>query len=130
MSHKKNPVSKTDFTKLEINEFDDSMIPENLRTTVAKEAGDIYYTTKGSKKSLWNQWVSVSLKEIQDASTYQEACMAWENAPTMSFVKNIALEKMLSLTEDTKKILHIFRTAPHDSLVRYLAYGKMQKLKK
>lgn len=124
---------KKEITTNEFCIFSGSKIPEGMRTASAKDAQIYYYTAPGHdnsvlKRSLLEQWVRASMEEIKKCSSYGEAHQAWENAPTMSFVKLIALEKMLSLTESKKRILGVFRNSPEDSFVKHLAFEKYQKL--
>jgi len=134
MANKEKNANKLELTTNEIYVFTGSNIPEKYITKNAKNAGIFYYTANSLhensvlKKSLWNQWIRTSMEEIKNCSSYSEAHQAWENAPTMSFVKDIAREKMLSLTNNKKKVLNIFRSSPGDSLIKQLAFEKYQSL--
>ncbi|PCI19880.1 hypothetical protein COB64_03225 [Candidatus Wolfebacteria bacterium] len=101
----------------------------------AKQAGSFYYTSPSNKrggksKKLWNLWVDISMEEIDNASNYKEARDAWEDAPTMSFVKCEALKKMLSFADDGKRITAIISCTPRDSMAYYLAVKKLNNLHK
>lgn len=122
-------MNKKEFNQSTINIFTGLDIPGEYVAKNAKGAKKKFYSASQSlksslKKSLWEQWIRLSMEEINNCSSYRESCMAWENSPATSFVKNLALEKMLSLTEKKKCIMHIFDTSPDDSLVKRLAFKK------
>lgn len=122
--------------KNDLYSFMGLIIPNELVASNSKQAGEFYHKNDNVapqqssplSSALEIQWIRISIKEIEQAEDYNAARNAWENAPTMSSIKCLALEKMLSLTDDRKRIMSIFRSAPFSSLVKIRAFDKFQTL--
>lgn len=97
-----------------------------------EEIKKIYYSfpfeTNGpSKAAALFRWIDLSQKSVDKATSRPEAQKAWEECPTGSYVKEVALMKMLEFSTTKKEVKAVFSSTAHTSLVYRKALERLTK---